>query len=613
MASSARLPHDKGPFVHMNTVPALRAVVTAALIAALAPSTAFASTWTVDDDKADCPNAAFTSVQSAVNQAAPWDTVVICPGLYLEQSTPTSGNNSPSQTGSRNGLTITKPLTIKGAGASKVTIRPAAALGADARRHRAVPARRRRQRRHRLAPVARLVRRQRELPRPLRRDDRVAATSPPRPASPSSTPPGRIANSVIGTIKPTAAYGYGLVMTNSLQGAEAGVRRQVTIDKSLVTTGGVLFDDARGIDGAATTTARSGIVAYGNLLGSRIQGPVTYTYGQRGTITGCELTGALTLTDAETGPDPSNPALRAFSVAGSSLVSLANSGAGTALAAGNYWGCATEGCATTTGPVDLGTSVLSAPAALSVPAATVDATPTGAIVDPFGPTVVPYGETIYPVVVAADDFGVKSVKLTANGAPVATVGHTPYEFTYTPAYDQIGDIVTLAATITDSSGQTSVVSTEVKVPAITTDAPGAVSGTVPATLALTVGPAASFGAFTPGLAKLYTGDDAPRTCVSTAGDAVLSVTDPSTTAPGHLVNGTFVLPSALQARARNAANTGTAYNNVSGSPLNLLSWAAPISNDAITLEFQQAVAANDALRTGAYSKTLTFTLSTTTP
>ena len=74
-----------------------------------------------------------------------------------------------------------------------------------------------------------------------------------------------------------------------------------------------------------------------------------------------------------------------------------------------------------------------------------------------------------------------------------------------------------------------------------------------------------------------------------------------------------MLPSALQARARNAANTGTAYNTVSGSPLNLLTWAAPISNDAITLEFQQTVAANDALRTGAYGKTLTYTLSTTTP
>src|SRR5215207_9302816 len=111
----------------MNRVLAGAAV---ALFAALAPSSAFASTWTVDDDKADCPNARFTSIQAAVNQAAPWDTVVICPGLYLEQSVPTSGNNTPSQTGSRNGLTITKPLTLKGAGASKVTIRPATALGA---------------------------------------------------------------------------------------------------------------------------------------------------------------------------------------------------------------------------------------------------------------------------------------------------------------------------------------------------------------------------------------------------------------------------------------------------------------------------------------------------
>ena len=264
MASAVRLPHDKGPLVHMNPVPALRAVVTAAVIAALAPSTAFASTWTVDDDKADCPNAAFTSVQAAVNQAAPWDTVVICPGLYLEQSTPTSGNNSPSQTGSRNGLTITKPLTIKGAGASKVTIRPAPALGAS------------------LAGTAPYLRDGGGNVITVSRqslgasDDNenfldlsgVTIESPDVAAEAGVAffnTSGRIANSVIGTIKPTAAYGYGLVMTNSLQGAEAGVRRQVTIEKSLVTTGGVFFDDARGIDGAATTTARSGIVAYGNL------------------------------------------------------------------------------------------------------------------------------------------------------------------------------------------------------------------------------------------------------------------------------------------------------------------------------------------------------------
>src|SRR3954451_22549968 len=102
------------------------AVATVAVVAALAPSSAFASTWTVDDDRADCPNARFTSIQGAVDQAAPWDTVVVCPGVYREQSTPTSGTTSPSAPGSRNGLTNPKPLTIKGAGADKVTIRPAA-------------------------------------------------------------------------------------------------------------------------------------------------------------------------------------------------------------------------------------------------------------------------------------------------------------------------------------------------------------------------------------------------------------------------------------------------------------------------------------------------------
>jgi hypothetical protein len=584
----------------------LRAVVAAAVFAAIAPSTAFASTWTVDDDKADCPNARFTSIQAAVDQAAPWDTVVICAGTYLESSTPTGGNNSPSQAGSKNGLTITKPLTLKGAGAGKVTIKPAAAATLAGS-----------------APYLRdgggnVVTVSRQSLGSTDDNENFVDISgvtidsggvPAEALVAFFNTSGRIANSVLGTVTPAGPYGYGLIMTNSLQGAEAGVRRQVTFEKSVLSAGGIFFDDARGADGAATTTVRSGITAYGNIAGSRVAGPVTYTYGQRGTISGSELSGPLTLTDAELGPDPSNPAVRAFSVTGSSLASLSNSGTGTALATGNWWGAAGP---TTTGLVDAGSPLAAAPAALSVPAPTADALPTGTIVDPVGPTVVPYGETIYPVVVAGDDVGVKSVALTANGVPVATLAHTPYEFTWTPAYADIGDVVTLAATVTDSSGQKSVVSTEIEVPAITTDVPGTVTGSVPATLALTVGAPASFGAFTPGVAKTYTATTTANV-VSTAGDAVLSVADPSATAPGHLVNGAFVLPSALQARARNAANTGTAFNTVSGSPLNLLAWSAPIANDAITLEVAQPVAANDPLRTGTYAKTLTFTLSTTTP
>jgi hypothetical protein len=65
-------------------------------------------------------------------------------------------------------------------------------------------------------------------------------------------------------------------------------------------------------------------------------------------------------------------------------------------------------------------------------------------------------------------------------------------------------------------------------------------------------------------------------------------------------------------RARKADTSGTAYNAI-GAQFNLLTWSAPVSNDAVALEYKQAIGANDALRTGTYSKTLTFTLSTTNP
>jgi hypothetical protein len=38
-----------------------------------------------------------------------------------------------------------------------------------------------------------------------------------------------------------------------------------------------------------------------------------------------------------------------------------------------------------------------------------------------------------------------------------------------------------------------------------------------------------------------------------------------------------------------------------------------VSNDPVTIAFKQHIGANDALRTGSYSRTLTFTLSTSGP
>ena len=42
-------------------------------------------------------------------------------------------------------------------------------------------------------------------------------------------------------------------------------------------------------------------------------------------------------------------------------------------------------------------------------------------------------------------------------------------------------------------------------------------------------------------------------------------------------------------------------------------WDGPVSNDVVDVTFKQAIGAGDALRTGTYSKTLTLTLSTTSP
>ena len=92
--------------------------------------------------------------------------------------------------------------------------------------------------------------------------------------------------------------------------------------------------------------------------------------------------------------------------------------------------------------------------------------------------------------------------------------------------------------------------------------------------------------------------------ISTAGDATLTVADPSTTAPGRLVNGTFALAQPLQ------ASGGGAFAPLTAT---LKSYAAPVSNDAVAITFHQQIGANEPLRTGTYSKTLTFTLSTTTP
>jgi alpha-L-rhamnosidase len=120
------------------------------------------------------------------------------------------------------------------------------------------------------------------------------------------------------------------------------------------------------------------------------------------------------------------------------------------------------------------------------------------------------------------------------------------------------------------------------------DVPGTVGGTVPPTLSLTLGANASFGAFTPGVDRDYTASTSAKV-TSTAGSASLAVET------GHLVNGGFTLPSPLEVAFSKSA------------------WTAPAANDTVAIDFKQHIGRTDALRTGVYSTTLTFTLGTTAP
>ncbi len=133
---------------------------------------------------------------------------------------------------------------------------------------------------------------------------------------------------------------------------------------------------------------------------------------------------------------------------------------------------------------------------------------------------------------------------------------------------------------------------------------GEVGATVPATLSLSLAGNAVFSPFTPGVANDYEAT-VGATVTSTAGDATLTVVDPAGT--GRLVNGAVSL-----AQPVHAAVSG-AFAPVGGSQLTLHSYSAPASNDPLTIRVKQAIGASEPLRTGAYSKTFTFTLSTTAP
>ena len=196
---------------------------------------------------------------------------------------------------------------------------------------------------------------------------------------------------------------------------------------------------------ATRQPVRSGIREYGWVMGTRVAGSgpdtlipqtgIRWHAGARGSVTSSEVTGTasrrtrevrrLLLTDAETGPDPTNPVERAFSrpptrsppTAGLSNADIANAAVRLGAPASarhrrrNWWGCAagpgtpaaTPSRAAPERPIELGTPLTTAPPALNVPAIAADAPPTASFVDPGEGDDVAVGQTITPAVLAGDD------------------------------------------------------------------------------------------------------------------------------------------------------------------------------------------------------------------
>jgi hypothetical protein len=468
------------------------------------------TTWLVDDDKVQCPDANTTSVQRAVDLASPWDTIVVCQGVYEESSTPVFGPGNPVATDSMNGLTITKPLKIKGAGADKVTIMPDQSLGSLAGLNPYL-----RDGGGNVVTVSRQSLGSTDTNEMFVDISGVTVTSGDAFAEAGIAffgAAGRVSESVVGPMKVASSaqelaehpHGWGIVKTGMILGTGPGtVENEVTVANSVVRgyqSGGILFDGARGKDGSPDNVVRTGIEQHGYVTGTVVRGTpnalypqtgIQYASGTDGFVTGSRITGnyfktdpsqsfGILLTDARTetpgalvaqgdvitgngfaayNANADNSAVREgapFTVQGSFV------GQGNPVPGGPA--DPSTGVEAISGPDTAAAATVTTPQRASTPPSTVptgvgavaDESPTAALVDPGTGTEVLVGETVFPLVRGSDDFAVRSATLTADGAPVGVATSAPYAFAWTPGSEHAGKVVTLRAVVTDSSGQATV-------------------------------------------------------------------------------------------------------------------------------------------------------------
>ncbi|WP_139977780.1 alpha/beta hydrolase [Nocardioides litoris] len=464
------------------------------------------ATWVVDDDRAQCPGASTTSIQAAVDLAAPWDTIVVCDGVYEESSTPVSGPGNPVATGARNGLTITKPLKIKGTGADRVTIKPDPSMESLEGLRPYL-----RDGGGNVVTVSRQSLGSTDTNEMFVDISGVTVTSGDTWAEAGIAffgAAGRVSQSKVGPLRSatTAAelaehpHGWGIVKTGVVQGAGPGtVETELTVADSLVTgyqSGGILLDGAKGPDGAPANAVRTGVEQHGYVTRTVVTGRpssvvpqtgIAFTSGSDGFVRSSRISGnyfrpdptrshGLLLRDAGTDTGAGLTA-SGLSLTGNGWAAYHATADGTTVRTTNpfvvsssYFGPvapvaggpgdpstgaeAISGSGSVTTPSRVSTTPAAVPTTYG---AVVDAPPTVAVIDPLpaGPaTQVAAGEAVTPLVRARDDLAVSSVTLLVDGRPVDTVRRAPYAPTWTPGADLAGTEVVLTAVATDSAGRT---------------------------------------------------------------------------------------------------------------------------------------------------------------
>ncbi len=236
--------------------------------------------------------------------------------------------------------------------------------------------------------------------------------------------------------------------------------------------------------------------------------------------------------------------------------------------------------------------------------------------------------TLNPPAVGGVVNGNPTVTLTASDGGGSGVASTVYSIdggpwtAYTGPFPLKGGVRVVTYYSTDNVGH--VEATDTLTVQINPTATSTPTGSVASTLAVaTSGTAPTFGAFTAGVAANYT-TTTSATITSTAASATLTASDTCAPTPacfpGHLVNsaagGPYAMAQGLQVAGTDPANTAGSgvFTDLSvTNPATLLTYSTPVANDPVTVTFKQPIAATDPLRTGTYSKTITLTVSTSTP